>query len=126
MEGPTQESGTLNFRFFRADALLMLYLLSVDSLIMRCTTMMPATSHASTVNISAFHQGFSILMTALLFNASANLDLCLPRSGFDIFFIELAHSDDTVTTASRAEAYIRSIARARMDYGLRLEPGARR
>ena len=57
----------------------------------------------------------------LLFDASAELHLRLPRSSSDIAVDELVYADDTMVVAadaSRAETYMSCIASAGMDYDL--------
>ena len=63
---------------------------------------------------------FSILMTVLLFDTSAEMH-CVPRSSSDIAVDELVYADDPMVVAvdaSRAETYMSCIASAGMDYGL--------
>ena len=60
-------------------------------------------------------------MTVLLFNASAELHLRLPRSNSDIALDKFVYADDTMVVAvdaSRAETYMSCIASAGVDYGL--------
>ena len=60
-------------------------------------------------------------MTVLLFDASADLRLRMPRSETDVPIDELVYADDTMVvafSASRAEVYMDCIAQAGGDYGL--------
>ena len=64
---------------------------------------------------------FSMMMTVLLFDASADLRLRMPRSETDVPVDELVYADDTMVvafSASRAEVYMDCIAQAGGDYGL--------
>ena len=61
-----------------------------------------------------------MMMTVLLFDASADLRLRMPHSEADLPVDELVYADDIMVVAfptSRAEAYTDCIARAGGDYG---------